>query len=80
MILAVLRSESPSGMCAKLRTVAASNNKVHQTTSLYYCLIAPHTYGVLLHAHSIHGEPRIQHNTNQEVATAAPLNAKNGFT
>ena len=25
----VLRSEIPSGMCAKLRTVAASNNRVH---------------------------------------------------
>jgi len=25
----VLRSEIPSGICAKLRTVAASNNRVH---------------------------------------------------
>jgi len=30
----VLRSEIPSGMCAKLRTVAASNNRVHPTRSL----------------------------------------------
>ena len=30
----VLRSESLSGMCAKLRTVAASNNKVDPATSL----------------------------------------------
>ena len=30
----VPRSESPSGMCAKLRTVAASNNRVHPTRSL----------------------------------------------
>jgi len=27
--MVVLRSEIPSGMCAKLHTVAASNNRVH---------------------------------------------------
>ena len=32
--LMVLRSEIPSGMCAKLRTVAASNNRDHPTRSL----------------------------------------------
>jgi len=32
--VALLRSESPNGMCAKLRTVAASNNRVHPTRSL----------------------------------------------
>ena len=31
--LVVLRSEIPSGMCAKLRTVAASNNRDHPTRS-----------------------------------------------
>ena len=41
----VLRSESPSGKCAKLHTVAASNNRDHALRSLYYCLFAPHTYG-----------------------------------
>ena len=30
----VLRSEIPSGKCAKLRTVAASNNRDHPTRSL----------------------------------------------
>jgi len=30
----LLRSEIPSGMCAKLRTVAASNNRDHPTISL----------------------------------------------
>jgi len=34
---------NPSGMCAKLRTVAARNNRDHPTRSLYYCLFAPHT-------------------------------------
>jgi len=29
----VLRSEIPSGICAKLRTVAASNNRVHMLWS-----------------------------------------------
>ena len=36
---------SPSGKCAKLHTVAASNNRVHSTRSLYCCLFAPHIYG-----------------------------------
>jgi len=55
----VLRSESPSGICVKLRTVAASNNRVHPTRSLNYCLFAPNIYGVVLRAHSVRGEPRI---------------------
>jgi len=29
MSFVLLRSEIPSGICAKLRTVAASNNRVH---------------------------------------------------
>ena len=40
--LALLRSEIPSGICARLRTVAASNNRDHTPWSLYYCLFAPH--------------------------------------
>jgi len=32
--ITVLRSESPRGMCSKLRTVAASNNRVHPSRSL----------------------------------------------
>jgi len=42
-----LRSEIPSGMCAKLRTVAASNNRDHPTRSLYYC----HLHIFLFFAH-----------------------------
>jgi len=41
----LLRQESPSGMCAKLHTVAASNNRDHSPRSLYYCLFAPDIYG-----------------------------------
>jgi len=41
-MVTVLRSESPSGKCAKLHTLAASNNRDHLTRSLYYCLFAPH--------------------------------------
>ena len=50
-ILTVLRSEIPSGMSAKLRTVAASNNRVHMPWSLYYCLFAPHICMVLFFTH-----------------------------
>jgi len=29
LLIILLRSEIPSGICAKLRTVAANNNRVH---------------------------------------------------
>jgi len=38
----VLRSEIPIGMCAKLRTVAAKNNRDHARNLSYYCLLALH--------------------------------------
>ena len=44
---------------AKLRTVAASNNRDHMPRSLYYCMFVPNIYNVFLRAHSIRGEPRI---------------------
>ena len=69
----LLRSEIPSGMCAKVRTVAASNNRDHSTRSLYYCLFAPHTYIFVLRAHPVRGESHNQRNTNGEVATTSPL-------
>jgi len=63
-LLQVLQLESSSGMCAKFRTVAASYNRDHVPWSLYYCFFVPHIYGVVLRAHSVHGEPRIQHNAS----------------
>ena len=47
----MLRLDIPSGICAKLRTVAASNNRVHMPWSLYYCLFAPHICMVLFFTH-----------------------------
>jgi len=43
--MVLLRSESPSGKCTKLYTVAASNNGDHLMISPYYCLFAPYIYG-----------------------------------
>jgi len=40
----LLRSEIPSGMRAKLRTVAASNNRDHARNLSYYCLLALQTW------------------------------------
>jgi len=40
--------------------------------SLYYCLFAPHVYGVVLRAHSVRGKPRIQRNASGVVATTSP--------
>ena len=68
----LLRSEIPSGMCAKLRTVAASNSRDHPTRSLYYCLFAPHTYLFVLRAHPVRDESYNQRNSTGEVATTSP--------
>ena len=40
----LLRSEIPSGMCAKLRTVAARNSRNHARNLSCYCLLAPHIW------------------------------------
>ena len=40
----LLWSQSPCGKCAKLHSVAASNNRYHTPRSLYYCLSVPHIY------------------------------------
>ena len=42
--MSVLRSESVSGKCPKLHTVAATNNRDHMPWSLYSCLFMPHVY------------------------------------
>jgi len=64
--------EIPSGLCAKLRTVAASNNRDHVLQSLYYCSFAPRVYIVVLCAHPVRGESHIQRNATREVATTSP--------
>jgi len=56
-------------MCAKLCTLAASNNRVHGLQSLYYCLFAPRIYIAVLCAHPVRGESHIQRNDTREVAT-----------
>ena len=44
--------KSPSGMCAKLRTVTASNNKDHASQSLLFIIAySPHAYILLFFAH-----------------------------
>jgi len=60
--------KSRSGMWAKLRTVAASNNRDHAPRSLNYCLFAPHICGVVLRAYSVRAESHIP-NVNGKVAT-----------
>jgi len=40
----LLRSEIPSSMCAKLRTVAASINRDHARNLSYYCLLVLHIW------------------------------------
>ena len=75
----LLRSESSSGKCAKLRTVATSNNRVHPTRSFFYCLFAPHIYSVVLRAHSARGEPRIQRNASGKVARIVQQVSQSGL-
>jgi len=68
--------KSPSGICAKLHTVAASSNRVRMPWSLYYCLFVPHTCIVVLRAHPVRGESHIQRNNNGEVVTRIYLEKK----
>jgi len=63
----VLRSEIPSSMCTKLRTVAASNSRDHPTRSLYYCLFTPHICIFVLRAHPVRGESHNQRNTPERL-------------
>jgi len=49
--------------------MAASNNRVHASPSLYYCLFALRIYIVVLHVHPVRGESHIQRNATREVAT-----------
>ena len=71
--ISLLWSEIPSGMCAKLRTAAASNNRDHASQS--HCLLAPHTYIFVLRAHPVCGESHNQRNTTGEVATSHMVTA-----
>jgi len=64
----LLRSESPSGKCAKLWQQATI-----EITCRNYSIIACscHLYmSIVLHAHSFRGEPRC--NTSREVAITSP--------
>ena len=55
-------------MCAKLRTLAASNNRDHAPQSLCYCLFAPHTHiVVVLRAHHVRGESHIEGNATERL-------------
>ena len=72
----LMRSEIPSGMSAKHRTVAAvitiklvaaSNNGDHLTRSLYYCLFAPHIHIFVLRAHPVRGESHNQRNATERL-------------
>jgi len=56
-------------MRVKLHTVTASNNRDHTPRSLYYCLFASQIHGVVLRAHCVRGEPRVQRNASGVVAT-----------
>jgi len=47
----LLRSEIPNGKCAKLHTVAASNDRDHTPWSLYFTACSCHLYMVLFFAH-----------------------------
>jgi len=59
-------------MCAKLRTVAASNNRDQALQSLYYCLFAPHICMVLFFTHISFVVNHNQRNATREVATTSP--------
>ena len=68
----MLRSESPSGKRAKLRTVAASNDRDHAPRSLYYCLFAPRIYSVFFANTTFVVNRAFQRNASGVVATSLP--------
>jgi len=71
-MVVLLQSEIPSGKCAKLHTVAASNNIeiTFHDHSIVACSCQKYM-GVILLPHPVRGEPRIQRNASQEVATVS---------
>ena len=62
----LLRSERAAS--AQNLSVAASNNRDQAPRSVCHFLFVCHM-GVVLRAHSVRGEPRIQRNASGEVAT-----------
>jgi len=64
---------SEKGALAKKRLgntgLHVSIGRAYTPRSLCYCLFAPLYMGVVLCAHSVRGEPRIQRNASGEVAT-----------
>jgi len=86
--MVLLRSESPSGKCAKLHTVAASNNRNHMPWSRFAyasrylqsftCQYHQRWHATItllllvLRAHPVRVESHIQPNANGEVATTSP--------
>jgi len=57
-------------MCAKLRTVAASNNRDYASQSILLLLAHARKYIFVLRAHPFRGESHNQRNATGEVATA----------
>jgi len=66
----LLRSEKPERHARK--ALHCGNNRVHMPWSLYYCLLAPCIYIVVLRAHPVRGELHNQRNIIGEVATILP--------
>ena len=67
------RLEIPSGKCAKLRTVAASNNRDHMPWSLLLLVRATYMYGVVLRANPVlivHSTQRQQRSCNNATISA----------
>jgi len=63
-------------MCAKLHTVAASNNRDHApdcaAVTQLLLVHATYIYVVVLRPHPVRGESHIQRNATGEVATTSP--------
>jgi len=59
-------------MCAKLRTVAATNKEIMRR-NLSYCCLHYIYHGVILHTHPVRVESHNQRSTTGEIAT---LNAE----
>jgi len=65
------RNQSSRTLVILFNHSQASIGRDSTPQSLYYCLFAPHIYGVLLRAHPVRGESHNPRNANGVVATAS---------
>jgi len=80
MKMQVLRAKIPRGMCAKLRTVAESNNRNLPMRSLYYCYFVPAiSYYCYFYAKASHCGSKQQKSSHSMITQSLLVRATNTY-